>query len=237
MAGGAGGPPPSTLSQELIVAALLELDERPDVALPAGLREVGSMSGARGIAAGQDATVGEKRLEGRGVTVVALLASDDVAPVSRRFPVVGVLRDRVGLRVGDVAVGAAVPLSPEGSRTDDNEKKQPHAKAHLKFLQRSKVNKPPAAIPRRRRAERLPGTARRGESFPSCCAEGSSYTSVTSRSENEQSKPGKWRRGPRGWQSSRKTPNPPSCGRRRRSRCGRPPLAPPSSESPGRATL
>src|SRR3972149_12018826 len=114
MAGGAGGPLPSTLSQELIVAALLELDERPDVALPAGLGEVGSMNGARGIAAGQDATVGEKRLEGRGVTVVALLASDEVAPGSRRFPVVGGLRDRVGLRVGEVAGGAAAPPRPAG---------------------------------------------------------------------------------------------------------------------------
>jgi hypothetical protein len=138
MAGGAGGPLPSTLSQELIVAALLELDERPDVALPAGLREVGAMSGARGIAAGQNAAVGEKRLEGRGVPVVTLLASDDVSPVSRRFPVVGVLRDRVGLRVGDVAVGAAIPLSPEGSGDDDDEKEQPRAKAHSNFLPRSR---------------------------------------------------------------------------------------------------
>jgi hypothetical protein len=94
------------------VAARLEPDERTRVALAARSREVRTVRVARGIAAGQNALVSEKRLVRGRVAAMARLAADARPSVRGHLPIAGMLGQRIRLKIGDVAIGTGARLSP-----------------------------------------------------------------------------------------------------------------------------
>ena len=113
MAGRAGGTALASGAQQLVVFALLKLGQRPEMAVAAGARQVAVMHRTGRIVTVQDSLVGAKRLEGGGVSAMALLTADVVARVRGVIPVVDVRATR-SIRIGEVAVGASAFLRERG---------------------------------------------------------------------------------------------------------------------------
>jgi hypothetical protein len=128
--------------EELVVPALLEREERPDVAAAAGRRQVRPVHRASPVARIEDAVVREERLEDAGVAAVAPFAADVVARMGRALPVEQVL----GVRWIDLcvmAVGAATRGlgSSAGSKGEESSR---DADGHLEEAAHGRPSTPPS---------------------------------------------------------------------------------------------